>query len=619
MRSRSRLLGVLIPGLLAIGLAACGSSSKTTTTGGSSGGSSSGGGSSSQVSSEVAKYPPRLAAPADAKKGGTLTVLANGDVDYIDMGAAYYQPSYMVDYAIGSPLMGWPPNDTAAPQPLLAAGQPTITDGGKTITFKIKPNIHYSPPTGGGAGWSKPVVSQDVKYAIDRGLMPGVPNGYLTLYMADLQGLAAAQSAVKKDPTKAPNISGVTTPDSSTIVFHLTKPSSTGVIDALSLPLSSPVPQGYAAKYDSKTPSSTYGQHQIDVGPYYIASYQAGKQITLLRNPNYTAGSDFRPAYLDKAIFQEGFSDENSAVTKILTGQSMVPFDFGANGESLKTAATQYPKQLTLTPSGAIYYVALNTSKPPFNNINTRKAVVAGFNRVAMLNTRGGRLAGAVATHFIPPGIPGFQQAGGVQGPSGAQYDFLQHPTGDLALAESYMKKAGYSSGKCTGNCTVTMVADNTPPGSNEAQVAKSQLAALGFNVQLHPVEHAVAYTKFCSVVANEPNTCPNVGWQKDFNDGQAMIDVPFNGGTITGSPTNNSNWPQLNDPAVNSALNSAKLITDPTQRAAEYGKIDDMITALAPAVPWDWIFETNVSSTNVVPVINQSIALTDISFSSLK
>ena len=132
------------------------------------------------------------------------------------------------------------------------------------------------------------------------------------------------------------------------------------------------------------------------------------------------------------------------------------------------------------------------------------------------------------------------------------------------------------------------MVVDNTPPGSDTAQVVKAQLAALGFNVQLHPVEHAVMYTKFCSVVANEPNVCPNVGWVKDFNDGQAMIDVPFNGATITGSPTNNSNWPQLNDPTINAALNSAKYITDPTQRAAEYGKIDDMITALAPAMPWD-------------------------------
>jgi peptide/nickel transport system substrate-binding protein len=618
MRSRSRLLGVFIPGLLAvasIGLAACGSSSKSSSSGSS--GSSGGSSSSSAVQKTVARYKPNVTAPPSAKKGGTLTVLANSDVDYIDPGAAYYQPTYMIDQAVDSPLMGWPTNDTAAPQPLLASAAPTLSDGGKTITFKIKPNVHYSPPTGGGAGWSKPVVSQDVKYAVDRTLMPGVPNGYTTLYFNDLVGLSQAQAAVKKDPTKAPDISGITTPDSSTIVFHLSKPSAIGVIDALSLPGSAPVPQGYAAKFDAKTPSSTYGQHQIDVGPYYIANYQAGKQITLLRNPNYTAGSDFRPAYLDKVVVQEGFSDENSAVRKILTGQGMVNFDFDATGEALKLAAQQYPKQLTLTPAGANRFIAFNTQKPPFNNVNTRRAAVAVSDRVALLNTRGGLLSGVPATHFIPPGIPGFQQAGGIAGPS--NLDFEQHPTGDLALAESYMKKAGYTSGKCTGNCTVTMVSDNTPPGSNTAQVYKAQLAQLGFNVQLHPVEHAVMYTKFCSVVAQEPNVCPNVGWVKDFNDGQATIDVPFNGKTVTGSPTNNSNWPQLNDPQVNSALNSAKYITDAAQRAATYGKIDDMITGLAPALVWDWDYETNVNSANVLPVISQVNGLADLSTTSLK
>ncbi|MGB0097882.1 MAG: ABC transporter substrate-binding protein [Solirubrobacteraceae bacterium] len=617
MRSRSRLLGVLLPGVLAmssLGVAACGSSSKSSSTGGGSSGTSSSG---SSVSAELAKFPARTAAPANPVKGGTLTVIANGDVDYIDPGAAYYQPTYMVDQAVDSPLMGWPPSDTGAPQPLLAQGQPTITDGGKTVTFKIKPNVRYSPPLGGGPGWSKPVVSADVKYAIERALLPGVPNGYLGLYFTDVVGLSQAQAAVKKDPRKAPNISGIATLDSSTIVFHLSKPSSLGLIGALSLPLSSPIPQGYAANYDSKTPSSTYGQHQLDVGPYYISSYQPGKQITLLRNPNYTAGSDFRPAYLNKVVVQEGFSDTNSAIRKILTGSSMINFDNPPTGESLKLAATQYPKQLTLTPGGANRYIALNTTKPPFNNLNVRKAVIAASNRDALRNTRGGPLAGGLATHFIPPLIPGFQQAGGAAGPS--TLDFIQHPTGDVALAESYMKKAGYSSGKCTGNCTVTMAGDNSPPGSNTAQVFKSQLTALGFNVQLHPVEHAVMYTKFCSVVSNAPNACPNVGWIKDFNDGQAIIDVPFNGATIKASPSNNSNWPQLNYSAINAALNSAKYITDPTQRAAQYGKIDDMIMAQAPAVPWLWDYQGNVASTNVIPVINLFNGLTDLSFTSLK
>jgi peptide/nickel transport system substrate-binding protein len=606
--------------MASLGVAACGSSSSSTTTAsGSTGTSTSSSGQSAAVSNEQAKFPPVVTAPATAKKGGTLTVIANGDVDYIDPGAAYYQPTYMIDLAVDSPLMGWPPNDTAAPVPLLASGQPAVTNGGKTVTFHIKSNVKYSPPLGGGTGWDKPVVTADIKYAIERGLIPGVPNGYVTLYFADVNGLAAAEAAVKKDPTKAPNISGITTPNSTTIVFNLSKPSSIGLIDALSLPVDAPVPQAYAAKYDSKTPSSTYGEHQIDAGPYYISAYSPGKSITILRNPNWTPGEDFRAAYVDKINVQEGFTDTNSAVQKILTGSSMVNFDFSATGESLKLAATQYPHQLTLTPSGGNRYVALNVTKPPFNNLDVRKAVIAASDRVALLATRGGPLSGVLATHFIPPGIPGFQQAGGVAGPAGAAYDFVQHPTGDMALAESYMKKAGYSSGKCTGNCTITMVGDNTPPGSNTSQVLKSQLSALGFNVQLHPVEHATMYTKFCSVVANEPNVCPNVGWVKDFNDGQAMIDVPFNGGTVTGSPTNNSNWPQLNNAAINSALESAKLITDPTARAAEYGKIDDMIMAQAPAIPWDWDYEANVASSNVLPVVNEFNGLQDLAFTSIK
>jgi peptide/nickel transport system substrate-binding protein len=619
MRSRSRLLRVLLPGLLAmasLGVAACGSSSKSSN---SSNSGSSGSAPGSAVSAEVAKFAPHTTAPAGAKKGGTLTLIGKGDVDYIDPGASYYQPALVVHLSTGSPLMGWPPSDTSAPVPLLASSQPTITDGGKTITFKIKPNIHYSPPMGGGPGWSKPVVSADVKYAIERGLMPGVPNGYLTVYGADLVGIAQAEAAVKKTPTVAPNISGIQTPDSSTIVFHLAKPSALGFIGAMSLPLSSPVPQGYAAKYDAKTPSSTYGEHQVDVGPYYISSYQPGKQITLDRNPNYKAGSDFRPAYVDKIVFQEGYTDTNSAIQKILTGSNFANFDFTATGQSLKVAATQYPKQLSLLAGVGNRYIGLLMTKPPFNNINTRKAVIAATNRVALLNTRGGRLAGAVPTHFIMPGIPGFQQGGGYAGPAGAQYDYLHHPTGDTALATKYMKAAGYSSGKCTGNCTVTMVSDNTPPGSDTAQVFKSQLAALGFNVQLHPVEHAVMYTKFCNVVSNQPNVCPNVGWAKDFNDGQAVIDVPFNGATITGSPSNNSNWPQLNNPTINAALNSAKYITDPSQRAAEYGKIDDMIMALAPVVMWSWDYDANVGSTNVIPVISNLSGLVDPTFTSIK
>ena len=154
----------------------------------------------------------------------------------------------------------------------------------------------------------------------------------------------------------------------------------------MSLPISAPVPEEYAKKYDAENPSG-YGEHQLATGPYYVTSYQPGKEIVLDRNPNWDPSTDYRPAYVDKIDFQEGFSDTVSAGKKILTGSDQVNGDFSSEPETLKLAATQYPDQMQITPSGGLRYVAMNTQKPPFDDVNVRKAVVAGADREAMIAT----------------------------------------------------------------------------------------------------------------------------------------------------------------------------------------------------------------------------------------
>ena len=180
------------------------------------------------------------------------------------------------------------------------------------------------------------------------------------------------------------------------------------------------------------------------------------------------------------------------------------------------------------------------------------------------------------------------------------------------------MKEAGFSSGKCEGSvCDITMVGDNAPPGKDTAEILKHQLEQLGFNVDFQPVEHQLTYTKFCSVPANAPEVCPNTGWAKDFDDGQALLDVPFNGEGI--NPQNTSNWPQLDDPKINKALGDLRAVSDPDERAQALGATDEEITALAPAIPWVWDNNTNVSSADVAAVINLFNGNTDLSFTSLK
>ncbi len=599
---RRSLLRVLIPGMAltaALVLAACGSS-----------GSSSSTSSESSVSDAQSKYAAPTTAPDNAQKGGTLTVIAASDVDYIDPGAAYYQWSFMIDGATQTPLEAYAPADIEEPTPALATEAPTVSDDGKTITYTIRNDVKFSPPV------NRTVTSADVKYAIERSLLPGVPNGYVQTYLADVVGIQDAVKQAQANPTGgAPDIKGITTPDDTTLQIDLTKTSSAGVIGALTLPVSSPVPEEYAKKYDAKNPS-TYGENQVATGPYMISQYTPNKTIDLVRNPNWNPDGDYRPAYLDEIKVQEGFADTVSASKKILTGSDLVNGDFTTPPSAIKQAVQSGEQgQLTLTPSGGNRYIALNTQKPPFDDINVRKAVIANANRTDLRNTRGGELTGPVATHYLPPDFPGFEQAGGLAGPD---LDFTKNPDGDPSLAASYMKKAGFSSGKCEGSdCKITMVADDSPPGSDTAEVAKSQLEELGFDVNLQKVTHDIMYTKFCSAPSNAPQVCPNVGWLKDFNDGESMLDPTFNGENIV--PENNSNWPQLNVPAINKAIDKATLVTDPQERAAAWGQVDDMISAQAPAIPYIWDDQANIQSADVAGVINKANANWDLSFTSLK
>jgi peptide/nickel transport system substrate-binding protein len=624
---RLRLL-LPVPALIVLAgvLSSCGSSGSSTS------------GSSSSASSAIpSQFQAPTAAPSDAKSGGHLTVLSEGDIDYMDPGAAYYQFTYQMDEATQRGLMGWQPADTQ-PSPDLADGPPDVSSDNKTVTFHLRSGVKFSPPV------NREVTSKDVKYAIERSIMPGVANGYTATYLGALEGLKQAQAAVKKDPTVAPNISGIQTPDDHTIVFKLTQPQSAVVIQILSLPVSAPVPEEYAKKFDAQTPSQ-YNQNVVFTGPYMVQNdcvntagkvvnpncsgkltgYTPGKEIVLVRNPNWDPNTDFRPAYADSITIQEGFTDPTQASQKILSGSDQLSGDFVPSKTIIQQVASgqKYSQdQMSFSPSGGNRFVALNTAEPPFNNVNVRRAVVAGTDRTALRNTRGGELVGAVATHYIPPGIPGFDEAGGYGTPkdpsTGKPLDFLANPNGDMQLAESYMKKAGFSSGKCEGsNCDITMVGDNTPPGSDTATVMKDQLEKLGFNVNLQEVEHTSMYTRFCSVVKSEPNVCPNVGWIKDFNDGEGILKVPFSGSTITASPANNSNWPQLNDPTINKAIDNCVNVNGDA-RAPCWGKVDAQISALAPAIPWVWDNEGYVRSKDVNGVVNLFNAEWDLSFSSV-
>lgn len=598
--------------ILALGFTACGSDDDETEDSGAG---------SSAVPEE---FQPVTQAPDDAKTGGELIVLAADDIDYMDPGAAYYQFTYSVTMAGHRTLLNWAPDDVEKPTPDLAEGEPEISDDGRTIEFTIREGVRFSPPV------DREVTAADVEYALERTTLPGVANQYVANYASDIVGYEAAAEEAADNPTGgAPDIEGISAPDDRTLRIELGTPESAiaeTVAQMLSLPASAPVPEEYAREFDAENPS-TYGQYVSFTGPYMVENdpqtgeltgYTPGKEIKLVRNPNWDgeATGDFRPAYLDEITIQEGFGDTASASRKILQGSGQVNGDFALPPNVIKEAAEEgEPAQLQLPPLPGYRHIALNTQEPPFDDINVRKAVIANSDREALRNTRGGELIGQVATHYISPGFPGFEEGGGFEGPD---LDFIANPNGDPDLAADYMRKAGYESGKCEGpECEISMVGDNVSPGKDTAEVFKAQLEELGFEVNFQPVGHSIMYTRFCSVPEQQPHVCPNVGWAPDFRDPQVMLDVPFYGPAI--DPENNSNWPQLDVPEVNAAIEDARLVEGSAERAEAWGEVDRLVSAQAPAVPWVWENYPLAQSTDVAGVVNLYNASWDLAFTSLK
>ena len=581
MSPTRKLASAALAGALALGLAACGSSSSGV------GGIESGG---SGITVAKGIQTPQTQALSGGKRGGTLTVLNQTDFEQIDPGLAYYNIDYEVVYATQRPLFSYKPNTFSDPSPDMASEPAQISSDGRTITVHIRKGVRFSPPV------NREVTSADAAYAIERGANPNVGNPYFEAYFSSLEGA--------KQATGGP-FPGITTPNSSTIVFHLTEPKAPIVLAALVLPLSAPVPEEYAKQFDAKKPTE-YGNYQVATGPYMFKAssagkvlgvgYQPGKSATLVRNPNWNPATDSRPAYLNQINIQIG-GDPTVIGRQVLEGSDMVQNE-GPAQSTVKLAYEKFRTQLEISPGAGDHYIAVDNRQGPFSNIDVRKAFWAALDRLAMNKARGGELVTNVMTHFIYPEVPGFEQAGGLKGP---QVDYNDYPEGNAVLASKYMRLAGYPSGKYTGAKTLQIVGSNGNPATEDAEIVNQTLKNLGFKTKFTLVEDSVMYSKYCGTPAEAIDVCPSVGWVADFGDPQAVLDVAFNGKNIVS--TGNNNWGLVNNPEINKAMDAAELVVGTQARAEAWAAIDRKLVAQAAAIPFDWDKQPNIESKDVAGV----------------
>ena len=119
-------------------------------------------------------------------------------------------------------------------------------------------------------------------------------------------------------------------------MFELKRPTAVTVAAALVMPITMPVPKEYAEKYDARTRPRTTSTRSF-TGPYMVRNdakgkvvgRDPGKSIDIVRNPNWDASTDYRPAYLDEIEIEEGNDDLTVASRRTLQGQDLMCCDSG--------------------------------------------------------------------------------------------------------------------------------------------------------------------------------------------------------------------------------------------------------------------------------------------------
>ncbi len=450
-------------------------------------------------------------------EGGTATVLMGTAPDYLDPQLGYTTQSAEPDWITYTPLVTYRhANGTSGGEliPGLATALPTVSSDGLTYTLTLRRGLTFSD--------GRPVRASDFAYTIQRAIK--VNWGGKSFYTNYIAGAAAY------DRGSASSISGIKTDDATgRITIRLTEPYG-AFANVLAFPSSGLVPSGTAMRNLSNDPPP-------GVGPYMYTQASVNRGFTLKRNPAFArfAIPDIPTGHVD-TVRVTIVSNTQSEAQQVLNNQADV-FDAGDTlpPALLPQIESQASDRFARVPIPSTYYFFLNTTKAPFNNAKARQAVNMAIDREAMVRLASGFLK--PTCWFLPEGIVG-HPGNDVRCPYGDRPD--------LAAAKRLVQESG------TAGTPITVWGQERSPRREYVDYYTDLLNKLGYKAQ----ERIIADEVYFPTIGNA-KTDPQTGfadWIQDFPNPSDFY-LLMDGRSI--QPTNNQNFSKVNDPHIQSQLNT--------------------------------------------------------------
>jgi peptide/nickel transport system substrate-binding protein len=500
--------------------------------------------------------------------------------------------------------------------PDLATAVPEPTDGGRTYTFHLRPGVKFGPPV------SRAITSKDVRFAMERLANPK-DGGQYSFYYPIIQGWDAYSAG------KAKTISGIRTPNDSTIVFRLTRPAG-DFLFRMAMPATAPIPKEVAGCFTGGD-ASRYGRDVVSSGPYMIAGmdkvddsscskikpasgFDGQTAMELVRNPDYDPKTDSakaRESLPDEFLFTVD-TNATDIVDKIGAGELddiLIPalppqtLEHYSRDAKLRPLLHLYPNDLT-------NYITMNLTQPPFDDVHVRRALNWIIDKGALQQAWGGPLTGKIAHHVAPDTMFDNQLA---------DYDPYATPgsDGSLAKAKAAMRGSRYDTahdGTCDApQCKhVLLLADAHAVDGKMVPVVEASAAKIGITFKVRVVNGAFPTLQ---TPKNNVPVAEFPGWAKDYADPLTFFEPLFDGRGII--PTGNTNYSLVGiTPAVAKTVGATGTVSGVPSvdkwldrcaplagqpRLSCYEGLDRYLTTtIVPWVPYRWSYNQDITSTNV-------------------
>ena len=410
----------------------------------------------------------------------------------------------------------------------------TLSNDHVTYTFRLRHDVRFSS--------GKKVIAQDFRYSFERVLTPGT-KAPLTWVLDRLEG------ANDYIAGKTKSVSGIRVINDHTLVLKLQRPFGP-FLSLLAMTTAYVVPRDEVERL-----GNDFGTHPVGSGPYVLNEWKHGQHLVLAAHEDYFDG----PPKLN-GIFYRIIPEDLTAVLEFETGRLDV----------LQIPSSEY-KRYTTNPAWRdlvhgkpglnSYYLGLNCTRPPFNDIRVRQAVNMAVDRLRILNTVYEK-RGVLAAGPIPPGL--WKKNVLLQNHEGYRFD--------PDTAKKLIREAGVE-GK-----TIKIYITADPEVLDIIEVVQRYLADAGLKTEIVQLD----WSAFKHAVNEGEPDAFWLSWWADYPDPEDFL-FPLFHSASAGSAGNRT---RCNDPELDRLIEVAQQTMDDTLRYRLYRQAEDRVIRDAP-----WIF----------------------------